>query len=120
MEKRVYNYVDRRKGKVLEVPAHLEYITLTYGEQLCKLNDDELNEIIESGEAGLDTPIAEVKELAARIEETKCRYYFGERVFEAPNGRFAICDSERPEDWDTTYNADFCPVVYIYAPRRKH
>lgn len=120
MEKRVYNYVDRRKGVVLEIPAHLEFITLSYGEQLCGYNDDILNEIIESGEAGESATLAEVKELAARIEETNCRYSCGERVFEAPNGRFAICDSERPEDYDTVYNSDFCPVVYVYAPKRRH
>lgn len=120
MEKRVFNYVDRRKGVVLEIPAHLEFITLSYGEQLCGFNDEELNGIIESGEAGLGTTLAEVKELAARIEETKCVFSCGERVFEAPNGRYALCDSERPEDYDTVYNSDFCPVVYVYAVKRKH
>ena len=117
--KRVYNYVDLRKGKVLEIPECLEYIALTYGEQLCGFNDDELNEIIGSGEAGLGTSLAEVKELAARIEETNCRYSCGERVFEAPNGRYALCDGEHPEDYDTVYNSDFCPVVYVYAVKIK-
>ncbi len=120
MEKRVYNYVDRRKGVVLEIPEHLEFITLSYGEQLCGFNDDELNGIIESGEAGIGTTLADVKELAARIEKTNCVFTCGERVFEAPNGRYALCDRERPEDYDTVFDSDFCPVVYIYAVKRKH
>ena len=120
MEKRVYNYVDRRKGVVLEIPASLEYVALEYGEQLCGFSDDDLRGIVESGEAGEGATLEEVKELAARIEETNCRYSCGERVFEAPNGRYAICDGEHPEDYDTVYNSDFCPVVYVYAVKRKH
>lgn len=125
---RSYKYVDRRFGKVFVIPAFLEYAVLTYGASIVDMNDDELQELIDSGECGEFCSIDTLHKLQAFFNANeKYNFTTGERVFEV-NNRFALCDGEEPSDWDTQdLDIDFLcdsnirraylPAVYIYVRR---